>query len=624
MATLNDKQKEAIAANEKVVVVIAGAGSGKTTVLTEKIKRIIDEELAISREILAITFTNKATNEMKERLALKLGHKINGAWIMTFHGFALRIIRENLSYLPYHDHNLLIVDEDDKKKIIKQILKDMHLDDMYKVPEVVRAFSKAKTYALKTSDVVKAVDFEFQDMYNEYEKYLNNNNAFDFDDLLIIANQLLTIKDVQVKYQNRFKYIHVDEYQDTSMVQGEILKKLKSASNNLFIVGDVDQSIYGWRGATIENIMSLEQTFKDVKIVKLEQNYRSTKRIIDAANSLIENNQNRYDKNLWTDNGLGEKIQTYRFIDAAKEAEFIQKEVKYLVDFGKVPNEIAILYRFNYQSKKIEEALMRARIPYLIYGGLRFYERMEIKDMIAYIRLILNPNDNISFLRIINVPKRKVGQVTLNKIINFANSEEISYFEAGKQIGGKSIQEFCEIITYYQPKLVENFADEFDNLIGDIKYYDYLLKSEDHEKVKDRSENIRELKEAIIEALNNEMTLAEYLTELTLFAERETDADSGAVILSTVHGVKGLEFDYVFLSGMNEQKFPKADASESTTELEEERRVAYVAVTRARKKLTITNISYDFKNEYYEDSRFIMEMGLDKTSEMNMSEGFIF
>ncbi len=624
MAKLNEMQQKAIDANESVVVVIAGAGSGKTTVLTEKINRIIENELAQSREILAITFTNKATNEMKERLALKLGHKINGAWIMTFHGFALRIIRENLSYLPYHDQNLIIIDEDDKKKIIKQILKDQHLDDMYKVPEVTRAFSNAKTYALKTSDVKNGLDLEFQDMYAEYEKYLNSNNAFDFDDLLIVAHQLLAIKEVREKYQRRFKYIHVDEYQDTSMVQGEMLKKLKSPDNNLFIVGDVDQSIYGWRGATIENIMSLEKTFKDVKIVKLEQNYRSTKRIIDAANYLIENNNNRYDKNLWTDNALGEKIQTYRFLDASKEAEYIQKEVNYLIDFGKIPNEIAILYRFNYQSKKIEEALMRARVPYIIYGGLRFYERMEIKDMIAYIRLILNNHDNISFLRIINVPKRKVGQVTLNKIINYANSEEVSYFAAAQAIGGKLIQEFCDIITYYQERLLENFEEEFDNLIGDIKYYDYLLKTEDHEKVKDRSENIRELKEAIVEALKDEMTLEEYLTELTLFSERETDEDSGAVVLSTVHGVKGLEFDYVFLSGMNEQKFPKAASVENPNELEEERRVAYVAVTRARKKLTITNISYDFKQEYYEDSRFIEEMGLDKTAEMSINEGFIF
>ncbi len=624
MAKLNDKQQEAIAANESVVVVIAGAGSGKTTVLTEKINRLISEELATSREILAITFTNKATNEMKERLALKLGHKINGAWIMTFHGFSLRIIRENLAYLPHHDHNLQIIDEDDKKKLIKRILKDLKLDEMYKVPEVTRVFSNAKTYALKTSDVKTAIDFEYQDIYAEYEKYLNKNNAFDFDDLLIVAHQLLAIKEVRTKYQNRFKYIHVDEYQDTSMVQGEMLKKLKSPTNNLFIVGDVDQSIYGWRGATIENIMSLEKTFKDVKIVKLEQNYRSTKRIIEAANYLIENNSNRYDKSLWTDNQLGEKIQTYRFIDATREAEYIQKEINYLIDFGKIPNEIAVLYRFNYQSKKIEEALMRARIPYLIYGGLRFYERMEIKDMIAYIRLILNQDDNISFLRIINVPKRKVGQATLNKIINYATEQEISYFAAASEIGGKLIQEFCEIIRYYETRLTENFAEEFDNLIGDIKYYDYLLKSEDQEKVKDRSENIRELKEAIIEAINEEMSLEEYLTELTLFSERETDEDSGAVILSTVHGVKGLEFDYVFLSGMNEQKFPKSSSVENNAELEEERRVAYVAVTRARKKLTITNISYDFKNEYYEDSRFIEEMGLDKTSEMSVSEGFIF
>ncbi len=622
MAKLNDAQQLAVNSDANVVVVIAGAGSGKTTVLTQKVARIIENEMATAREILAITFTNKATNEMKERLHARLGQMINGAWIMTFHGFSLRVIRENLDYLPHHDHNLVIVDEDDKKKIIKDILKRLNLDGDYKVPEVTRKIANAKKDAQVIDDIKKYIDFEFQDIYSEYEKYLNKNNAFDFDDLLIVCHQLLLINDVRKKYQTRFKYIHVDEYQDTSLVQGEILKKLKSPDNNLFIVGDVDQSIYGWRGATIENIMSLEKTFDDVEIIKLEQNYRSTKRIIDAANTLIENNQNRYDKHLWTDNPLGEKIKTYRFNDASKEADFIKTEVKYLVDFGKVPSEIAILYRFNYQSKKVEESLMRARIPYIIYGGLRFYERMDIKDMIAYIRLILNNEDNISFLRIINVPKRKVGDVSLQKIINFANQEDLSYFAAAKQVGGKLVQEFCSIVETYRELLANNFADEFDNLINDIGYYDYLLKSEDSEKVQERAENIRELKEAIEEALENEMSLSEYLTELTLFSERETDEDSGAVILSTVHGVKGLEFDYVFLTGMNETKFPKVDET-NPEELEEERRVAYVAVTRARKKLVITNISYDFKNEYYEDSRFIEEMALEATEEVELNS-FIF
>ncbi len=622
MAKLNSEQVKAINAENNVVVVIAGAGSGKTTVLTEKIKKLIEEQRCLAREVLAITFTNKATNEMKERLALKLGTKINGAWIMTFHGFSLRIIRENLAYLPNHDHNMQIVDDDDKKKIIKEILKRLNLNEVYKIPQVMYAISGAKKYALTMKEVEGCIEFEYLDIYKEYEKYLNANNAFDFDDLLIVCHQLLKIEEVRTKYQNRFKYIHVDEYQDTSVVQSEILKKLKSKTNNLFIVGDVDQSIYGWRGATIENIMSLEKTFADVAIIKLEQNYRSTKRILEAANSLIENNNDRYDKVLWTDNNIGDKIKTYRFMDASKEADFVKNEVKYLVDFGKIPSEIAILYRYNYQSKKVEEALMRARIPYQIYGGLRFYERMEIKDMIAYIRLIMNHDDNISFLRIINVPKRKVGEVTLNKIRNYATDNELSYFAAAKEIGGKLIQEFCTIIKSYQQLLLGDFASEFDNLISDIGYYEYLLKSEDSEKVKDRSENIRELKQAIEEALESDMTLNEYLTELTLFSERETDEDSGAVVLSTIHGVKGLEFDHVFLTGMNEKKFPKSDES-NPHELEEERRVAYVAITRARKQLVITNISYDFKNEYYEDSRFIQEMNLE-AAEQTQAESFIF
>jgi DNA helicase-2/ATP-dependent DNA helicase PcrA len=438
---------------------------------------------------------------------------------------------------------------------------------------------------------------------------------------LIYCYELLQIKEVAYKYQEMLNYIHVDEYQDTSLVQAFILKLIKAEDTKLFIVGDVDQAIYSWRGAKVENIMNIGNEFVDVETIKLEQNYRSTKNIINAANNLISHNENRYDKNLWTDNMMGQKISCHRFNGAIEEADFIQKEVEYLLNVGRKAQDIAILYRYNYQSKKIEEALMRSNISYVIYGGIRFYERMEIRDMIAYLRLILNNDDNISFNRIINVPKRSVGDVTLGKIRGISIEQKISYFNASEIIASKQIKRFNEIIKRYNNLDQSDFIDMFDSFLEDICYETYLLSSEDQSKVDERMDNIKEFKFAINDALKSGMDLNSYLNEILLFAEKEND-ETNSVVLSTVHGVKGLEFDNVYVVGMNEGKFPKHYDVLDFEMLQEDRRVAYVAITRACKKLVITNISYDYTGQYLEDSRFIKEMGLEET--IIKKEGFIF
>ncbi|MGL5020840.1 MAG: ATP-dependent helicase [Mycoplasmatales bacterium] len=621
MERLNDIQKKAILTLDKVVLVIAGAGSGKTTVLTKRIEYLITEKQVNPSEILAITFTNKAVNEMKERLKKNLGPHASNVWVMTFHAFSMRVIRENLKFLPYHKQGFLIIDDSDKKRIIKDILKRLSLTDYYKVPQVMWAINKAKTFSNTHSDAKNSIDFEFLDVYVEYERYLNDNNAMDFDDLLIYCYELLQIEVVNDKYKNRFKYIHVDEYQDTSEVQALMLSSIKSSDASLFVVGDVDQAIYGWRGAKVENIMGLEESFKKVNVIKLEQNYRSTKNIVKAANNLIINNDKRYDKNLWTDNDVGEKVKVQRFNSASDEAEFIYKEIDYLMKFGKNTNDIAILYRYNYQSKKLEESLMRGNIPYVIYGGIRFYERMEIKDMIAYLRLILNSEDNISFLRIINSPKRAVGEATLAKIRGVAIEQSISYFEASKFLASTKIKQFNDIIFKYKNCIETNFLEFFEEFLDEIKYEEYLLTLDEKPKVDERIDNINELKYAINEAIKNGSSLSEYLNEILIFSEKQDDSVE-SVVMSTIHGVKGLEFDYVFLTGMNEGKFPKHHDIINFEELEEDRRVAYVAITRASKKLVISNISYDYTGQYLEDSRFIEEMGIENT--IHDKEGFIF
>ena len=617
MEKYNKEQIEAIECEDDVVLVIAGAGSGKTTVLTKRIERLIDKDGVDPNSILAITFTNKATNEMKERLIKNLGPYGTDITVNTFHSFAARIIRFNTEFLPKHTANYLIIDEDDKKRIIKQILHELNLHEMYKVPQVRHAISSAKSFAKNLRDVSSNLEFGYLEVYEKYHQYCMENNAMDFDDLLLYAYELLKVEEVRNKFHRKYKFIHVDEFQDTSVIQGEILNLIKSEEAKLFIVGDVDQSIYEWRGATIENIMNIEKRYDNVRVIKLEQNYRSTNNILQAANKLIEHNSNRYDKTLFSNKPNGEKIKCYRFNDMTSESLHVIREIKYLKDFGKPLGEIAVLYRYNYQSKKIEESLVKNNIPYQIFGGLRFYERMEIKDILAYLRIIVNNDDNISFSRIINTPRRKIGEVSIKKIHRYAELNDISLFESAIIIGNTEIK---RVLTYLKSVVLDSsddFIETFDELINAIKYHEYLNKLDESSVVDERKKNIDEFKYAIRDALRDGSNITDYLNELLLFSEKSNDEQNDGVILSTVHGVKGLEYDYVFMIGLNEEIFPKKLESIQINEMEEERRVCYVAVTRARKKVMISNISYDYRGFYFDDSRFISEMGID-----NVEEGF--
>lgn len=611
MAKLNQKQIEAIEDDGLVVTVIAGAGSGKTTVLTKRISYLYRVKKVNPENVLAITFTNKAANEMKERLQEMEGPYASLSWIMTFHAFAVRILRANAQNLKHFDENFVIVDTEDQLKILKNIITELELSEEIKPKAASFAISKAKSFAGNLYEVEYAVDFEFLEIYQRYETYLKEHNALDFDDLLLYAHELLKMKSIQEKYNQKFKYILVDEFQDTSLIQSNILKLLFNKVTNMFFVGDIDQSIYSWRGATVENMLAIKSQYGSESLIKLEQNYRSTPEILKVANDLISYNEERIDKKLWTDASAGEKVIYSSFHNGFRETDYVIGEVDRLIDSGEDLSEIAILYRSNYQSRKLEEQLVKRQIPYQIYGGIRFYERAEIKDMIAYLRIILNPLDEIALLRVINVPKRKVGEKTIATLRMLMEVEKISLFDACKQHGSKSLGEFVKLIESYQENITTNFETEFPKLIEDLKYKQHWLGIDDISKVDERMQNVNEFKEAIIYELANGKSLREYLNDLAIFTEKE-DVNVDAVVLSTIHGVKGLEFDNVFMIGLNEDVFPNARCKNSLQELEEERRLCYVGVTRARKRLQLTSYRFGFNQIPQPVSQFIGEMELEE------------
>lgn len=625
MNKFNDMQIKAINSNTNVTVVMAGAGSGKTTVLVQRINKLVQSGVD-PKNILAITFTNKAAKEMKERLIKTIGPHAYSSSVMTFHALAIRIIKENLSHLKYYNRNLIIVDEDDKKRIIKQILKEQNKTDEFKVPEIVYSISSAKSRSLTYENVHMYVDYDKKEIYEAYQEYCQSNNAMDFDDLLLNCYKLLKIKEVREKYNNLFKFIHVDEFQDTSIIQSEILKKIKTKENNLFIVGDVDQSIYTWRGATIENILNVTEDYEDVQTIKLEQNYRSTQNILDAANKLIKNNKKRFEKNLWTENKKGLDISYYSVNTNIDEANVIVREINSIADYGGLYSDFAVLYRYNYQSRKVEEKLIKNKIPYKIYGGIRFYERMEIKDMLAYLRVFINQKDNISLQRIINVPKRKVGDKSLEKYLKFSKDNNISLYESIKEIGSKNLQDFISLIEDYKDIIHEKdsniFLQRFKLFFKALNYEEYLLTLDDKFKVEDRLQNIEELIEGLIQEIEQNNDLIDYINEISLFKDGQEQTDD-EVILSTIHGVKGLEFENVFIIGMVNNKFPKEQSLYDEDEMEEERRLAYVGITRAKKQLTLLNYNYDFKYEQQKPSIFLEEMGIN-TENNDSLDDFIF
>ena len=591
---LNKEQENAVLVNSGPLLILAGAGSGKTKVLTTKIAYLI-ETLGVSPyNVLAITFTNKAAKEMSERLYNMIGEISTKAQVSTFHSFGLKILRENYEKLGYSS-NFVIMDSDDTLSIIKKILKELNLDSKIYNPSAIRnKISGCKNELMEPSDYEKYAASEFEKVvlkvYEMYQKTLNQNNSIDFDDLLILPIILFrTFPDVLDKYQERFQYILIDEYQDTNEAQYILTKLISSKYRNICVVGDVDQSIYGFRGANYRNILNFEKDYKDALIIKLEQNYRSTNNILEAANSVIKNNIERKSKNLWSDKGKGDKLTYFRAFNERDEAFYVIREIKQLLSKGIKSQDIAVLYRTNAQSRIMEEELLKENLPYRVVGSFYFYSRKEIKDLIAYLRLIYNDKDNISLLRVINTPKRGIGNKTVSNLINIANIENKSIYEVisgGKEMEFKntveSLKEISKNIT------LTELIDKILDVTGMRREYE----SEKTLEAEIRLENLEEFK-SITKSFEEKyglVSLEDFLLEISLVSDvNEYKDDKNRISLMTVHSVKGLEFDNVFVIGLEEGIFPHINSLMDSSEIEEERRLMYVAITRAREKLWLVN-----------------------------------
>lgn len=611
--TLNEKQREAVETTEGPLLIVAGAGSGKTRVLTYRVAYLLQYKNISPWNILAITFTNKAAREMKERISQMAGAEAEDIWVSTFHAMCVRILRRDIEKIGF-SRNFTILDAADQLTVIKQILEEQNIDPKKFSPRAIQAHvSQAKNRLVSVDAYKQSADGFFQqiaaDVYEAYQKKLEQNNALDFDDLIMKTIRLFReAPDVLQFYQRKFQYIHVDEYQDTNGAQYTLVKKLAQHHGNLCVVGDADQSIYAWRGADVTNILHFEQDFPDAAVIKLEQNYRSTQTILKAANSVIANNKQRKAKNLWTKQEKGTAIQYYEGSSEDDEAFYIADKIKEARQNGLAYRDFAILYRTNAQSRVVEEMLVKANIPYQIVGGIRFYERKEIKDLLAYLRLTANPHDDLSFTRIVNVPKRGLGKTTLDKLTQHADANGISLFQAleeAEHIGVQRrfvnalhafrdlISELAEMAQYVS---VTELVEEVLTRTG----YRLELQKEGTIEAATRLENVDEF---ISVAQNFERqneddpSLVAFLTELALIADIDTmDADESgqaaddAVTLMTLHSAKGLEFPHVFLIGMEEGLFPhmRVLTEEDEQGLEEERRLAYVGITRAQKCLYLT------------------------------------
>lgn len=635
---LNKEQREAVQTIQGPLLVLAGAGSGKTKLLTSRIAYLIQNGVK-PRNILAVTFTNKAAKEMKERLGNILGENIvKYMWVGTFHGICGRILRENIENYSFQsgkklDKNFSIYDENDSNAVIKQAIKKLNLDDKVYQPKLVKSvISNAKN---KMQDAYTfatfARDFKSQKIaaiYEEYENALNNNNAIDFDDMLLLTVKLLEqCKEVRQLYYDRFQHILVDEFQDTNMAQYKLINMLYTNlepeipdERSLCVVGDVDQSIYSWRGADYTIILNFQKDFKKTKLIKLEQNYRSTANILNVANAIIENNTERVDKVLYSQKGDGELIDYYEAQDEADEANFIASRIKQ--DSGGDYNRYAILYRTNSQSRALEEACMAAGIPYRIYGGLKFYDRKEIKDIIAYLKLIYNPDDSQSFRRIVNVPKRAIGDTTVKALSDFADSKDVSLFEAIKEIEESELsprvqsklKDFAELILKFKNAVGSYSLQEFVTLVIEKSGYLAELQSQNTPESEADIENLQELVNVAGEFVPEESdnALGEFLQQVALVSDLDgMDDISNNVTLMTLHSAKGLEFPIVFLAGCDEGVFPHQRTFNIPSEMEEERRLMYVGVTRAEEKLYLSSAKRrqmwgEYK--YYNPSRFIDEI----------------
>ena len=591
---LNKEQKEAVLNTEGPLLILAGAGSGKTKVLTTKIAYLIEECGVSPYNILAITFTNKAAQEMKERLFNLVGIKAKNAQVSTFHSFGVRILSDYYDKLGY-EKSFVIMDSDDSLSIVKKILKNKGLDPKSYSPNAIRnQISSCKNEMMSYQEYEKFAIGDYEkvvyEVFKEYEQTLKSNNSIDFDDLLLLPIRLFKEHpQVLENYQERFQYVLIDEYQDTNEVQYILSKMICAKYKNICCVGDEDQSIYSFRGANYKNILNFEKDYPNAKVIKLEQNYRSTTTILDAANDVIRHNKDRKNKVLWSDKGKGDKISYYRAFNGIDEAQYVSREIKNLINNGIEYQNIAILYRTNAQSHTMEEELLKDSIPYKIVGGVGFYSRKEIKDVLAYLRLIYNSRDNVSLLRVINVPKRGIGNKTISNLIEKANIESKSIYDvidSGKELAFKEMVE--SLRKQSESLTLTDLVDRILDVTGIKKEYE----DEKTLEADIRLENLEELKTVTrtFEEREGVVSLEDFLLEVSLVTDvNEYDKDPNKVSLMTVHSVKGLEFDYVFIIGLEEGLFPHVNSILNGNELEEERRLCYVAITRAKEKLYFVN-----------------------------------
>ena len=612
IAGLNKEQKEAVQHTEGPLLIMAGAGSGKTRVLTHRIAYLVEEKRVAPYNILAITFTNKAAREMKDRVEQLVGQNSYQIWVSTFHSMCVRILRRDIDRIGY-SKNFTILDGSDQQTVVKQVLKNLNLDPKNFEPRaMIGQISNLKNEMITpkqyTSQANNYYEKEVARVYEGYQKMLVKNEALDFDDLIMQTIHLFDrVPEVLEYYQNRFQYIHVDEYQDTNHAQYYLVKQLASRFENICVVGDSDQSIYRWRGANIANILSFEKDYKNARTILLEQNYRSSKSILDAANSVIKNNPGRQDKQLWTDNSAGKKINYYQGSSERHEALFITEKIQDMVGDKKyLPSDIAILYRTNAQSRAVEDTLMKSSISYQMIGGQRFYDRKEIKDMIAYLRLITNPNDDLSFERVVNVPKRGVGATSIDRLRVYAAENDISFYEAAKEVDftgiskrtANTIAEFQEMIQNFNAQ--QEFLSATDIVAEVLKQTGYIeaLKKENTIESLSRLENLEEFQTVTKDfekTAEEDKSLIAFLTDLALVADidsmdnEENPDENEKVLLMTLHSAKGLEFPVVFLIGMEENVFPHSRSLNDKDEMEEERRLAYVGITRAEEELYLTH-----------------------------------
>ena len=614
---LNDRQKEAVLYNEGPLLIIAGAGAGKTKTLTTKIAFLIEEKNVNPRNILAITFTNKAAKEMKDRLYMQIGSLSKELQVSTFHSFGLKLLRENYETLGY-DKNFVIMDSDDSLTVVKKILKDANYDPKIYNPKAIRNKISSCKNEMMTPDIYDKYavsDYEkvIKEVYEKYERKLHMNNSVDFDDLLLLPIQLFKKNpDVLDKYQELYQYILIDEYQDTNEAQYILTKLLSTKNRKITCVGDDSQSIYSFRGANYKNILNFEKDYKDAKTILLEQNYRSTSNILDAANQVIKNNKMRKDKNLWTSRGEGEKIKYYRSFNERDEAQYVIRKIKEMVNRGIEYKDIAILYRTNAQSRVLEEEMLKENLPYKVIGSFYFYSRKEIKDLIAYLRLIHNSKDNISLLRVINTPKRGIGLKTIENLTLKADTEGISIYEAidsGKEL------EFKNLIERLKEVSKNLTLTELIDKVLDSSGLKQELESEGSLEAEVRLENLEEFKSITksFEEREGLISLEDFLLEISLISDvEEYKDDPNRISLMTVHSVKGLEFDRVFVVGMEEGIFPHMNSLMENSEIEEERRLCYVAITRAKEELHLINArrrTLFGKEQANPVSRFISEIG---------------